>query len=98
MSLFPVSRLDANMDTVELWLAFDNTYRHGLTIPLGTCMRFATFPLSWLSYLGVYTLWVGRATSPTHLMGQRSHIVIPAGIYYYIARVSHILVSLDSFM
>jgi len=44
--------LMAANNTVEVWMAFDKTYRCALTIPLGTCMNFAVFPLPWLSYLG----------------------------------------------
>ena len=80
----------ATNNMVAVFLAFDNAYQQALTIPLDVCMKFAVFPLPWLSYLS-FTVCGREGHISDSPDGQEikyrpigSPVVLP-GIYYYVA-------------
>jgi len=79
--------------SVELWMSFDDTYHHALSIPVDTCQRFAVYPLTWLRYVG-YTIYGSEghiSTSPDGPEVEYYQADIPLDTYYYVSQESFLL-------
>src|SRR5436853_368202 len=72
----------------NLWMPFDGTYQHALSIPVDICHLFSLNPLTWLRYVG-FTIYgseghISRSPGGPNVDYYQDNI--QSGNYYYISQ------------